>query len=251
MRWPVFWGFHVEFRDRTVAVNEYFLEWHECYSHELCSPQVVSKPSNCMEIVVFGGSVPVTSHCVPPRNDSHHSIVGILGGRRNRRNVVSTWNRPAGGWMCERPLNTHRQRRCLCQTAFDISCWSMLFRFLIALSVQDVQYYVNNIYIYVTHTHTHIYIYIYIWRTYTQIYIYMCVCVWRLNRHKTSPTHHIILCYILLYYILHIILYCKAVKRGPGGVGDQRRHLPRTRANVPAGLWWCTWAHLSRSWWPP
>ena len=39
--------------------------------------------------------------------------------------------------------------------------------------------------------------------------------------------------------------------RGPGGVGDQRRHLPGTRVNVPAGLWWCTWAHLSRSWWPP
>ena len=32
---------------------------------------------------------------------------------------------------------------------------------------------------------------------------------------------------------------------------NQRRHLPGTRANVPAGLWWCTWAHLSRSWWPP
>ena len=39
--------------------------------------------------------------------------------------------------------------------------------------------------------------------------------------------------------------------RGPGGVGDQRRHLPGTRVNVPAGLWWRTWAHLSRSWWPP
>ena len=34
--------------------------------------------------------------------------------------------------------------------------------------------------------------------------------------------------------------------RGPRGVGDQRRHLPGTRVNVPAGLWWCTWAHLSR-----
>ena len=39
--------------------------------------------------------------------------------------------------------------------------------------------------------------------------------------------------------------------RRPGEVGDQRRHLPGTRESVPAGLWWWTWAHLSRSWWPP
>ena len=39
--------------------------------------------------------------------------------------------------------------------------------------------------------------------------------------------------------------------KGHGRVGDQRRHLPGTRANVPTVLWWCTWAHLSRSWWPP
>ena len=58
-----------------------------------------------------------------------------------------------------------------------------------------------------------------------------CVCVYHLNRCKTSNF--------------------AGGHRGPGGVGDQRRHLPGTRANVPAGLWWCTWAHLSRSWWPP
>ena len=57
------------------------------------------------------------------------------------------------------------------------------------------------------------------------------VCVYHLNRCKTS--------------------YLAGGHRGPGGVGDQRRHLPGTRVNVPAGLWWCTWAHLSRSWWPP
>ena len=57
------------------------------------------------------------------------------------------------------------------------------------------------------------------------------VCVYHLNRCKTSNF--------------------AGGHRGPGGVGDQRRHLPGTRANVPAGLWWRTWAHLSRSWWPP
>ena len=59
----------------------------------------------------------------------------------------------------------------------------------------------------------------------------VCVCVYHLNRCKTS--------------------FLAGGHRGPGGVGDQRRHLPGTRVNVPAGLWWCTWAHLSRSWWPP
>ena len=57
------------------------------------------------------------------------------------------------------------------------------------------------------------------------------------------------LCY---YSILsYLILYYKARgHRGPG-VGDQWRHLPGTRANVPAGLWWRTAAHISRSWWHP
>ena len=56
-------------------------------------------------------------------------------------------------------------------------------------------------------------------------------CVYHLNRCKTSNF--------------------AGGHRGPGGVGDQRRHLPGTRVNVPAGLWWRPWAHLSRSWWPP
>ena len=52
----------------------------------------------------------------------------------------------------------------------------------------------------------------------------------RLNRRKTSS------------------LAAKAGDhRGPGGAADQPRHLPGTRANVPAGLWWCTCAQLSRS----
>ena len=50
-------------------------------------------------------------------------------------------------------------------------------------------------------------------------------------------------------YIFYILL--KQGVTGVPGVGDQRRHLAGTRENVPAGLWWCTWAHLSRSWWPP
>ena len=52
-----------------------------------------------------------------------------------------------------------------------------------------------------------------------------CVCVTHLYRCKTSFT-----CYIYIY------IYA-GDHRGPGGVGDQRRHLPGTRANVPAGLW--------------
>ena len=73
-----------------------------------------------------------------------------------------------------------------------------------------------------------------------------CVCVKRLNRRKTSlPAHFYFYLYTVLYFIT------AGDHRGPGGVGDQRRHLPGTRVNVPAGLWWCTWAHLSRSWWPP
>ena len=64
------------------------------------------------------------------------------------------------------------------------------------------------------------------------------VCVKRLKRRKTSS-----------YYIIFNLE--AGGHRGLGGVGDQRRHLPGTRENVPAGLWWCTWAHLSRSWWPP
>ena len=50
------------------------------------------------------------------------------------------------------------------------------------------------------------------------------VCVYHLNRCKTSNF--------------------AGGHRGPGGVGDQRRHLPGTRVNVPAGLRWCTWAQL-------
>jgi len=74
----------------------------------------------------------------------------------------------------------------------------------------------------------------------------LCVCVKRLNRRKTSrPTD-----LSLSIYISHIFITA-GDHPGPGGVGDQRRHLPGTRVNVPAGLWWCTWAHLSRSWWPP
>ena len=58
--------------------------------------------------------------------------------------------------------------------------------------------------------------------------------------------------YIYIYILNYIILYFKAGShRGPGGVGDQWRHLPGTRENVPAGLWWRTWAHISRSWWSP
>ena len=58
-----------------------------------------------------------------------------------------------------------------------------------------------------------------------------CVCVWHLNRCKTSA--------IFPFYLA-------GGHRGPGGVSDQRRHLPGT-----AGHPWRTWAHLSRSWWPP
>ena len=65
----------------------------------------------------------------------------------------------------------------------------------------------------------------------------VCVCVARLYRRKTS------------YY--NIIYPNAGGSPGSRGVGDQRRHFPGTRANVPAGLRWCTWAHLSRSWWPP
>ena len=50
-------------------------------------------------------------------------------------------------------------------------------------------------------------------------------------------------------YIFYILL--KQEVTGVPGVGDQRRHLAGTRENVPAGLWWCTWAHISRSWWLP
>ena len=59
---------------------------------------------------------------------------------------------------------------------------------------------------------------------------HVCVCVYRLNRRKTSFTY-----YICIYAGGH---------RGPWEVGDQRRHLPGTRVNVPAGLWWRTWAQL-------
>ena len=67
----------------------------------------------------------------------------------------------------------------------------------------------------------------------------VCVCVYRLNRRKTSIT-----CYIYIYiYIIYIYIYAGG-HRGPGGVGDQWRHLPGTRVNVPAGLRWCTLAQL-------
>ena len=69
------------------------------------------------------------------------------------------------------------------------------------------------------------------------------------NFARGSSNYIKILIYILFYYTY---LYLKAGgHRGPRGVGDQRRHLPGTRENVPAGLWWRTWAHISRSWWSP
>ena len=75
---------------------------------------------------------------------------------------------------------------------------------------------------------------------------FVCVCVCgHLNRRKTSfVAHHIIYC---------IILY-DTLKQGVTGVPGCRWPMktpPRDPWNVPAGLWWCTWAHLSRSWWPP
>ena len=95
-----------------------------------------------------------------------------------------------------------------------------------------------QIYIYTYIYCMYIYIYIHI-HIHIDIYIYICVCVERLNRRKASLAAHV--------YILYIIHFIKAGDhRGPGGVGDQRRHLPGTRVSVPAGLWWCTWAHLSR-----
>ena len=57
-----------------------------------------------------------------------------------------------------------------------------------------------------------------------------CVCVWKvwidvkLRRRFTI----FYLCFSLQQGIT-----------GVPGVGDQRRHLPGTRVNVPAGLWWC------------
>ena len=64
----------------------------------------------------------------------------------------------------------------------------------------------------------------------------LCVCE-RLNRRKPLRAAYMI-----------INTFIAGDHRGGG---DQRRHLPGTRVNVPAGLWWCTWAHLSRSRWPP
>ena len=55
----------------------------------------------------------------------------------------------------------------------------------------------------------------------------LCVCVTHLHRCKTS----------IIYIILYNIYIYAGGHRGPGKVGGQRRHLPGTRVNVPAGLW--------------
>ena len=74
---------------------------------------------------------------------------------------------------------------------------------------------------------------------------WVCVCVTHLYGCKTSIT------FKYTYIYIYIYIYMRGDHWGPGGVGDQRRHLPGTRANVPAGLWWRTWAHIRRSWWSP
>ena len=70
---------------------------------------------------------------------------------------------------------------------------------------------------------------IYIYILYIQIHayirniIYTCVCdIW-----------------IDVKLLWHFFFHIAGGHRGPGGVGDQRRHLPETRENVPAGLRWC------------
>ena len=45
---------------------------------------------------------------------------------------------------------------------------------------------------------------------------------------------------------IRIILSITKGSPGSRGVGDQWRYLPGTRVNVPAGLWWCARAYLSR-----
>ena len=72
-----------------------------------------------------------------------------------------------------------------------------------------------------------------------------CVCVKRLNRRKTSLPAHF---YIFIY---SIIFYYSRGSPGPRGGRWSTKTPPPGPVNVPAGLWWCTWAHLSRSWWPP
>ena len=66
-----------------------------------------------------------------------------------------------------------------------------------------------------------------------QLFEQVCVCVNRWDRRKTSLA------------VYNFLLWQGIT--GVRGVGDQRRHLPGTDVNVPAGLWWCTWAHSSRS----
>ena len=50
---------------------------------------------------------------------------------------------------------------------------------------------------------------------------------------------------IVIFVIITIVIIIMIISLAGGHRG------PQTRENVPAGLWWCTWAHLSRSWWPP
>ena len=66
---------------------------------------------------------------------------------------------------------------------------------------------------------------------YLYVYIYICVCV----RHICTDVNF---CYLLFFYIYIYNIYIYAGgHRGRWEVGDQRRHLPGTRVNVPAGLW--------------
>ena len=61
---------------------------------------------------------------------------------------------------------------------------------------------------------------------YLYVYIYMCVCETHLYR-----------CKLLLPFVFIYIYIYAGGHRGRWEVGDQRRHLPGTRVNVPAGLW--------------
>ena len=69
-----------------------------------------------------------------------------------------------------------------------------------------------------------------------------CVCVWNVWTDVKLRWQ--------LNCIYDIFYYSKG-SRGSRGARWSTKTPPATRVNVPAGLWWCTWAHLSRSWWPP
>ena len=82
--------------------------------------------------------------------------------------------------------------------------------------------------------------------------VWHCVTKLRLTMLRVCVWHICIDVKLLLFKYIYInICGGSPGSRGGSVTNEDTSLVPGTRVNVPAGLWWRTWAYLRRSWWSP